>query len=184
MSVVSLAAAPLIAAAFDSDTAGMVAAAMAGGVLLYSLTNVPEALLQRQFSVRRRLIVGPSVSASFAAVSVTLATLGFGVWSMVLGTYASSLVWVVTLWWICDWRPWHGRPSFRMWRDLARFGFPLVLGFVADRAQKTVQSVVTGSVLGVNALGLQRYGERIAHSSDGAGRGELHLTVSGLQPPC
>lgn len=162
MSLISLAAAPIIAAAFNSDTAGTVAAAMSGGVLLYALTNVPEALLQRQFSVRRRLIVGPAVSASFAAVSVTLAAFGFGVWSMVLGSYASSLVWVVTLWWICDWRPWNGRPSYRLWRDLAGFGFPLVLGFVADRAEKTVQSVVIGRVLGVPALGLQRYGERIA----------------------
>jgi O-antigen/teichoic acid export membrane protein len=162
MSLVCLAAAPVIAAVFDSDTAGTVAAAMSGGVLLYALTNVPEALLQRQFNVRRRLVVAPSVSASFAAVSVTLAALGFGVWSMVLGSYVSSLVWVVTVWWICDWRPWNGRPSYRLWRDLARFGFPLVLGFVGDRAQKTVQSVVTGHVLGTHGLGLQRYGERIA----------------------
>lgn len=162
MSLIALAAAPVIATVFNSDMAGTVAAAMSGGVLLYALTNVPEALLQRQFSVRRRLIVGPAVSASFAAVSVTLAAFGFGVWSMVLGSYASSLVWVVTVWWICDWRPWNGRPSYRLWRDLARFGFPLVLGFVADRAQKAVQSIVTGRVLGVHALGLQRYGERIA----------------------
>lgn len=162
MAGISLAAAPAVAAVFDSDTAGTVAAAMSGGVLLYALTSVPEALLQRQFSVRRRLVVGPSVAVTFAGVSVTLAALGFGVWSMVLGTYASSLVWVLTLWWICDWRPWHGRPSWRLWRDLARFGFPLVLGMVADRAQKTVQSVVAGRLLGVNALGLLRYGERIA----------------------
>jgi O-antigen/teichoic acid export membrane protein len=162
MSLVCLAAAPAIAAVFHNDTAGTVAAAMSGGVLLYALTNVPEALLQRQFNVRRRLVVGPSVSASFAAVSVTLAALGFGVWSMVLGSYVSSLVWVVSLWWICDWRPWNGRPSYRLWRDLAHFGFPLVLGFIADRAQKTVQSIVTGRVLGTHGLGLQRYGERIA----------------------
>jgi O-antigen/teichoic acid export membrane protein len=140
----------------------MVAAAMSGGVLLYALTNVPEALLQRQFNVRRRLIVGPSVAASFAAVSVTLAALGFGVWSMVLGSYVSSLVWVVTLWWICKWRPWNGRPSFRLWQDLAHFGFPLVLGFVSDQVRTTVQSVVTGRVLGTHGLGLLRYGERIA----------------------
>jgi PST family polysaccharide transporter len=162
MSLVSLAAAPLIAAAFNSQAAGVVAAAMSGGVLLYALTNVPEALLQSRFSVRRRLIVGPAVGLSFASVSVTLAALGYGVWSMVLGSYVSSVVWVVTLWCICDWRPSHGRPSYRLWRELARFGFPLVLGFIGDRVQKTVQSVVTGRVLGVQGLGLQRYGERIA----------------------
>jgi O-antigen/teichoic acid export membrane protein len=162
MAVGSLAASPLIADVFHSRTAGLVAAAMSGGVLLYALTNVPEALLQRRFSVRRRLVVGPVVAASFAAVSVTMAVLGFGVWSMVLGSYASTLTWVVALWWICDWRPWHGRPSYRLWRELARFGFPLVVSMIGDRLQKTVQSVVTGNVLGTQGLGLQRYGERIA----------------------
>lgn len=162
MSLGALAAAPLIGAVFHEHAAGTVAAAMSGGVLLYALTNTPESLLQRSFSVRRRLIVGPAVAATFAVVAVTLAALGFGVWSMVLGNYASSLVWVITLWWICDWRPWNGRPSYRLWRSLARFGFPLVLGMAGDRVQKTVQSVVTGNVLGATGLGLQRYGERIA----------------------
>ena len=162
MTLLALAAAPVIGHVFDSRTAGVVAAAMSGGVLLHSLTNVPEALLQREFSVRRRLIVGPAVAAAFAAVSVSAAALGLGVWSMVLGSYASSLVWVLTLWWICDWRPRRGRPSYRLWRELAGFGFPLVLGMSADRAQKAVQAVVTGSALGTRDLGLQRYGERMA----------------------
>jgi PST family polysaccharide transporter len=161
MSLVSLAAAPVIGHVFDNRTAGLVAAAMSGGLLLYALTNVPEALLQREFSVRRRLIVGPAVSATFAAVSVTTAALGFGVWSMVLGSYASSLVWVLTLWWLCEWRPWRGRPSFVIWRQLARFGLPLVLGMIGDRGQRTVEAVVTGKVLGAADLGLLRYGERI-----------------------
>lgn len=161
MSVLALAAAPLVGHVFDSRTAGLVAAAMSGGLLLYALTNVPEALLQREFSVRRRLIVGPAVSATFAAVSVTAAALGLGVWSMVVGSYASSVVWVLTLWWICDWRPRRGRPSFPIWRQLARFGFPLVLGMIGDRAQKSVEAVVTGKVLGAGDLGLLRYAERI-----------------------
>jgi PST family polysaccharide transporter len=162
MTLLALAAAPLVGHVFHSHSAGVVAAALSGGLLLYALTNVPEALLQREFSVRRRLIVGPSVSATFAAVAVSTAALGFGVWSMVLGSYASSLVWVLSLWWICDWRPWRGRPSVRLWRQLARFGFPLVLGMVGDRAQKAVQAVVTGRTLGAGDLGLLRYGERIA----------------------
>jgi PST family polysaccharide transporter len=95
-------------------------------------------------------------------VAVATAALGLGVWSMVLGSYASSVAWVLALWWICDWRPWRGRPSYRLWRELAHFGFPLVLNMVGDRTQKAVQAVVTGAVLGAGDLGLQRYGERIA----------------------
>ncbi|SNT02382.1 polysaccharide transporter, PST family [Geodermatophilus pulveris] len=162
MTLLALAVAPLIGHVFRSHTAGLVAAAMSGGLILYSLTNVPEALLQRQFSVRRRLVVGPAVAASYAVVAVGAAALGLGVWSMVLGSYASALVWVVTLWLLCDWRPWWGRPSYRIWRELAGFGFPLVLGMIGDRAQKAVQAVATGRVLGAGDLGLLRYGERMA----------------------
>ncbi len=80
--LLALGIAPLVALVFDSRTAGLVAASMAGGVFLFAFTNVPEALLQREFSVRRRLVVGPAVAVSFAVVSVTLAALGLacGAW--------------------------------------------------------------------------------------------------------
>lgn len=162
MTLLALAAAPVIGLIFDDRTAGVVAASMAGGVLLMSLVNVPEALLQRQFSVLRRLVVGPSVSIVFAVVSVTLALMGFGVWSLVIGSYASTLTWVLTLWWICDWRPGRGRPTIRLYRELVSYGAPLAIGLFADQGTKSVQAFITGGLLGVQNLGLYRYGERIA----------------------
>ncbi|GAA1920133.1 hypothetical protein GCM10009737_22060 [Nocardioides lentus] len=166
--LLALGIAPLVALVFDSRTAGLVAASMAGGVFLFAFTNVPEALLQREFSVRRRLVVGPAVAVSFAVVSVTLAALGLGVWSMVIGSYASTLTWVATLWWICDWRPGRGRASLPMYRELVHFGFPLALGLFAEQTEKGVQAGVTGHVLGASGLGLFRYGERIAQIPVGA----------------
>jgi O-antigen/teichoic acid export membrane protein len=162
MSLGALAAAPLIGLVFDSETAGLVAATSSGALLLYSLMNVPEAMLQRQFSVLRRLIVGPLVSITFAIVSVTMALLGFGVWSLVAGTYASYLAWLIGVWAISDWRPGRGRASFALWRELARFGFPLVAGFVGARTQQLVESVVVGRGLSTTALGHYRYGVRIS----------------------
>ncbi len=168
MSLFALASAPVISVLFDSRTAGVVAASMAGGILLFSLTNVPEALLQREFSVKRRLIVGPAVALTFATVSVTLAALGLGVWSLVIGTYASSTVWVVTLWWLCDWRPSRGRSDFKLYREMVRYGLPMAISLFADHSVKSVQAIVTGRFLGVNSLGLFRYGERMAQLPVGA----------------
>lgn len=162
MTLLALASAPLVGALFDSHTAGVIAASMSGGILLFSLTNVPEALLQRQFSVKRRLIVGPSVSLTFAVVSVGLAAAGLGVWSLVIGSYASSTVWVVALWLICDWRPGRGQPDWQLYRELVRYGFPLAMAQFADQSVKGVQSVITGRFLGVNSLGLLRYGDRMS----------------------
>lgn len=162
MSLLTLLSAPLISVLFSSTTAGVVAASMSGGILLFSLTNVPEALLQRQFNVWRRLVVGPAVALTFAIVSVALAAAGLGVWSMVIGSYASTAVWVLALWVICDWRPGRGTADRQMYAEMVRYGAPLAISSFADQSVKAVQAVVTGRFLSVSSLGLFRYGERIA----------------------
>ena len=161
-SVGCLAAAPVIGIIFNSRAAGLVAAATAGIVLIHSLTNVPEAVLQREFSVKRRLIVGPAIAVSYAVVAVGLAALGWGVWSMVAGMYAAYITWVVSLWMITSWRPGRGHASFAMWRELARYGFPLVLAMIGSRLRTAVEALVVGRVLSTAALGFFRYGQRIA----------------------
>ncbi|MEC3955844.1 oligosaccharide flippase family protein [Nocardia sp. CDC153] len=158
----ALAAAPVIGLLFHNRTIGTIAAVTSGFLLLFSLTNVPEALLQREFSVKRRIIVGPAVSVSFAVVSVALAACGFGVWSMVVGTYASYVVWVVAVWWLARWRPGRGHASIRMWRELARFGSPVVVNMIGARVQTMVEAAVVGRGLNSASLGFYRYGQRIA----------------------
>lgn len=162
MSLTMLAAAPLIALVFDSRIAGLIAAAMSGTVLLQAMTNVPDGLMQRRFNFKRRLIVDPSVALSFAIVSVVLAASGFGVWSLVLASYASLLVWIVTTWLLAGWRPGRARASLRLWRQLARFAFPLLIEGIGDRCRETIETVVVGRSLSTTALGHYRYGRRIA----------------------
>lgn len=157
-----LAVAPVIGIIFHSRTAGLVAAATSGILFFHALTNVPEAVLQREFSLKRRLIVGPAIAISYATVSIALAALGWGVWSMVAGTYASYITWVVSLWMLTTWRPGRGRASFALWRELARYGFPLALAMIGYRVRTAVESIVVGRFLSAAALGFFRYGERIA----------------------
>ncbi|MFI6865277.1 oligosaccharide flippase family protein [Nocardia sp. NPDC050406] len=162
VTVTALAAAPIVAMIFQDRTIGLIAAATSGFLLLFALVNVPEALLQREFSVRRRIVVGPLVSLSFCVVAVALAANGFGVWSMVAGSYASYLVWVVSVWWLARWRPGRGRASYRLWRELARFGSPVLVGMIGSRVQATAEAAVVGRGLSPAALGHYRYGQRIA----------------------
>lgn len=162
MSLVALAVSPVIGIVFDSRTAGLVAAATSGMLLVHSVTNVPEALLQRGFSVRRRLVVGPLVAVTYAVVSVSLAVAGWGVWAMVVGSYASYVAWAVAVWWISGWRPGAGRPSVALWRELGRYGLPLVLGMIGSRTRTAVEAFVVGHGLSAGALGQFRYGQRIA----------------------
>lgn len=161
MALAALVVAPLIGRIFGSDTVALVAAASSGLLVLNALMNVPEALLQREFSVRRRLVVGPLVSITFAVVSVSLAAMGWGVWALVGGIYASQIAALLALWLLVSWRPRRGRASVRLWRELARYGFPLALGTVVARGRTLAEAFVVGRWLSPSSLGFFRYAQRI-----------------------
>ena len=162
MSLGALLAAPVIGLVFHDSTAAVIAAASAGGLVLYALANVPEAFLQREFSVKRRLIVGPSTAIAFASVTITLAALGFGAWSLVIGTYASYLALVITVWALHPWRPGTARASYQLWREMAKYGFPLIVGSFSSKVRQLIETVIVGRFLTTTALGYYRYGLRIA----------------------
>ena len=159
--VLALAAAPLVGLIFDSSTAGLIAAATAGSLVLHALTNVPEALLQRRFDFRQRILVRPSVGLAYAVTSVTLCALGMGVWGLVIAWYVSQAVWVAVSWTLASWRPRRGLASIKVWREMAHYGMPLFIGAAAHRGQELFNTVVVGRVLNAAALGNYRYGVRL-----------------------
>ena len=59
LAVAALVASPLIGALFHDSRVGLIAAASSGINLLHSLVNVPDALMQRTFQFKRRLIIAP-----------------------------------------------------------------------------------------------------------------------------
>jgi O-antigen/teichoic acid export membrane protein len=162
MSLLALAAAPLVAHVFDRREAGVIAAAIAPTMLLFALAAVPDGLLQRRFSVKRRLIVGPSVSAAFAVTAIVAAHHGLGAWSLVLGTYAQCAALLLTTWAVCGWRPGRVRASFRLWKEMARYGYPLTIELFVLRIWESLWRVIIDRALGTAALGQFRFGERLA----------------------
>lgn len=161
LALLALAAAPLVAAVFDSSTAGLIAAVSAGSVVLQALTYVPDALLQRRLDFRQRLFVSPSAAVTFAASSIILCSLGMGVWGLVIASYLSLLVWIVVTWSLAGWRPRRHMASLAVWRQLARFGMPMVIGGVSERGKDILETVLVGNAFGAVAVGNYRYGRRM-----------------------
>ncbi|WP_018601499.1 oligosaccharide flippase family protein [Mycobacterium sp. 155] len=161
MSVVAAVAAPVLGHFFHNDLVTAVALATSGLLFLQSLINVPDGLMQRGFNFLRRLVIDPSRALAYGAVAIPLAAYGFGVWSMVLGQYAAVLVWLVGSWSLARWRPGRGRPSWRLWRELARFAFPLLVQDIVLYIREMAQTAITGRRFGEATLGSYRYGSRI-----------------------
>lgn len=161
-SLALLAVSPLIGTLFDNSRAGMVAAATSGLMVLHVCASVPDALMQRRFQFKRQMIITPAISVVFAAVAIVFALMGFGAWALVIGWYASTTTAVALSWWMAKWRPFKGRFSFRIWREMAGYSLPLLLDTLADRLREVFEQVIVGRVLGTGDLGQYRYAYRIA----------------------
>ena len=119
--------------------------------------------MKRAFQFKRRIIIDAGgTSMVFAGVSIVFAILGYGAWAMVIGTYASAITGMVLSWWMAKWRPFRGRFSFRIWRELAGFSLPLLLDTSPNVRREMFEQVIVGRGLGTADLGQYRYAYRIA----------------------
>jgi O-antigen/teichoic acid export membrane protein len=161
MSMMALAAAPLVGMAFHSEQAAHIAAITSGMLLMHALTNVPDGLMQRRFNFKKRLIIDPARAFAYAAVAVVLAAAGAGVYALVIGNYVSLAVWLIGSWLVARWRPGVGRPTVRLWRELARFATPVVVQGIVEQVRDAAEALLVGRRLGEASLGQYRYGKRL-----------------------
>jgi O-antigen/teichoic acid export membrane protein len=161
-SLIALASAPLVGLVFADRQIGEVAAALSGLFLLNAGAVVPDAILQRNFSFLRRVVVDPLGVVAFGITSIVALSAGMGVWGLVLATYASQLTQVVAAWVASRFRPHLRLATFRMWRELAGFGRHVLAGGVIDHLSLAANTVILGRMLSPTALGQYRFAARFA----------------------
>jgi O-antigen/teichoic acid export membrane protein len=162
--LLSAALAPLAGLYFQSHQITLVAVAIAGSHFFTGASIVPDALLQRRFSFVRRLVVDPLAIIALGVVSgLTLAS-GFGVWGLVLGSYAQGITRLVLTWAFVSWRPKLNRVSFTTWRELARYGQHVLASEILRDSSRSLNTLLIGRFISAGALGQYRFGWRIAQS--------------------
>jgi O-antigen/teichoic acid export membrane protein len=162
LALLALAASPLIGLLFDSSTVGRIAAATSGLLFLRSLPVVPEALLQRQFSFLRRMVVEPAGVVAFGIAAVIACSNDLGPWGLVIGYYAGAVVDVILSWTLVRWRPRLRLASVSMWRELIGYGRFVLASNVVMRVGEQVPVLLLGRFVGTGALGQYRYADRMA----------------------
>jgi O-antigen/teichoic acid export membrane protein len=162
LSLLALAASPLIGFVFQSETIGLVAAAMSGTVVLNSAQQVPQALLQRRFSFVRRVVTDPVALAAFGVTSLIACGQGLGAWGLVLGSYVAGMLELALVWIFARWRPQLRLASVGMWRELIAYGRHVLASELVVRGGLAIESVVVGRGVSTAALGQYGYAMRIA----------------------
>lgn len=145
--------APEFAAQLGSPGAAGVVRLLCSSVLIDGATAAAAQFVNREFRQGTRLVVDFSNLALSTGITVALALLGFGAWSLAVGRLVGNGLSAVLLFRLVSLWP---KPGFdrKQANELIRFGLPLAGASLLVFAMLNVDYVVTGHLLGAVALGL------------------------------
>jgi PST family polysaccharide transporter/lipopolysaccharide exporter len=160
---VSFAVAPLGARLFSEPQLTSVFRVLSLILIIRGLTATAAALLDRElaFAQRARGELGGSFVQS--AVAVAMAVSGFGVWSLVGGQLAGAAVQGAIWWFVAPFRPSPMLASWRMLRELARYGRHITIGNVLGLVTDNADNAVIGRLLGAASVGVYNMAWRLAN---------------------
>jgi O-antigen/teichoic acid export membrane protein len=142
----------LIAGLFDEPQMTQIIRWLSLCFILEGLSSVQAAILQRNLAFKElalREIIAISISG---IIGVTLAFLGFGVWSLVVQQLMKLFVGIIVLWSVSNWRP---RIYFSLQhaKDLFSFGLNIVGIRILNFLNLHSDELLIGYFLGSTLLG-------------------------------
>ena len=150
--IITAAFAGKLALFYETEELRIIIPVLGINFLIMSMGAIPQALLSKEMKFKQQAL--PQILPAFAktCTAITLAILGYGVWSIVFGmvaffTLQSGLYWIASpykLRFQFDWGVTKELLSFAL--PLFASGFVIYLSFNVDRA-------VIGKLLGMNTLG-------------------------------
>jgi O-antigen/teichoic acid export membrane protein len=152
--------APFAAVFFKTQELVPILRLMGLSLPLSGLGMVPDTLLQRHLRFRTRMLPEISKNLIKGLVSVILAWMGMGVWSLVWGQLAGTFIATVLAWILAGWRPtW--RFDAKVTFEIATYGFHIMLLEIAGAFRSNVDYLLVGRILGAAALGYYTMSYRI-----------------------
>ena len=155
------ATAPLAAAIFDQPELTPILVVLGATVLLNAPTWFYSTILQRELEFWRRFRCQLAQSVTYAVVAIATAAAGAGVWSLVAGQVAGTLVFAVALVAVS---PYRVRPSFE--RHTAASTIREGRGFLAQSGLAFIETkadyMSVGGFLGTAQLGYYSMAFRVA----------------------
>lgn len=152
---------PLVALMYNDPRAGHVAAASALFLVIAGLTNIHEALLNRQMKFGWQALIGAIGVAVGLIVGVIAAELGAHYWALTLGYGATVLVSLIGVWLGVGWIP-REKPDFKGLLSFYKFGGAVMLGDGATVIAREADSMLLGRYAGSAQLGFYDRGNKLA----------------------
>jgi O-antigen/teichoic acid export membrane protein len=157
LTIATIAASGLIANAFHEPQLVPVLKWLSLSFILSALNSVQASLLRRNLDFKSLSLRSLISTLTSGVVAVTMAFLGFGVWSLVAKLLVDAAVSVIALWQVSNWRP-SLRISGKHWKELFSFGGHILGGNLVDFLSVHSDDFLIGYFLGPIALGYYTLG--------------------------
>lgn len=132
------------------------------GLLLTSLRTVPTVLLEREMAYGKIAKIEVAQVLTYQVVAVTMAVLGFGIWSLVVASVLKGLAGVVLIFIFVRWKP-RFRVNLEAARGLLRFGLPYQVGGMTGFVSSAIVPVVVGKFVGTAGVGFINWAKNLSH---------------------
>jgi len=153
LALVTVAAAPAIAAFYHEPTLVWVTVVLGTAFLFNAVGIQHSALLQRQMRFTAMAVISLASLTAGAAVAIAGAAIGYGYWALVASSVITPLVASIGFWLATGWVP--GPPRRRAGiRSMMHFGGALTLNGIVAYIGFNADKVMIGRFLGVDAVGI------------------------------
>ncbi len=115
--------------------------------------NLPGSILHRDMRFKAKSVVSVVSLVVTSALSIGMAYAGYGVWSLIAGGLAGSVVSMSLLIPLAKWRPGFST-DFRRGKDIARYGMLVTIGDFIVYLRGQASTFILSRTLGPHALGL------------------------------
>ncbi len=152
--------APWIANFFNRPSLTAILRTLSFTLLLMRLGSIHEARLKKSLHFRRTFYPEFGKTLAKALTSISLAWLGFGVWSLVAGQIAGSVTVSLIYWLVSGWRPrlaW----DWRLSAGMVSYSFQIILVELMGMFQNNIDYLIVGKRLGAEPLGYYTMAFRI-----------------------
>ena len=144
--------APLIAEFFNREELIALTRVSSLGMIIGALAIVQRARLTKRIDFKAQTKISFSASILSGVIGISMAILGFGVWSLVAQKLSSRVIRTTLLWVVNKWIP-QLRFSSESFHDLFGFGWKMMLSGLLDTIWKELYQVVVGKFYSPATLG-------------------------------
>jgi PST family polysaccharide transporter len=152
LTIVTIAASTFIADLFNEIRLVPIIRWLSLNFIFAAFSSIQKTILRRNLAFKSLAIRSMFEAVIAGMVGVTMAYMGFGVWSLVAMTLVGSLVGAIVLWRVCDWRP-GLNISGKHFRELSTFGLNIVGIKILDFFNRRSYDLLIGYFLGPVILG-------------------------------